>query len=233
MGNVNDQKRAIMKIKIIKDGPYLVSGGIPLYLLSIIIDGMGQCHGWKEGENLSTSDSYTLCRCGRSKHKPFCDGTHLDIGFDGTEVASNDPYLHRAERIDGPELTLTDHLALCSDAGFCERAGGIWRLVERSSDPESRQTAIEEAADCPSGRLVIWDKHGNELEPKFIRSVGITTGPPDGRTGPLWIRGGIPIEGSNGTIYEIRNRVTLCRCGKSVNNPFCDGGHRHIQAGEH
>jgi CDGSH-type Zn-finger protein len=29
----------------------------------------------------------------------------------------------------------------------------------------------------------------------------------------------------DGTQYEIRNRVTLCRCGASRNKPFCDGNH--------
>jgi len=39
------------------------------------------------------------------------------------------------------------------------------------------------------------------------------------------VRGGIPVESSEGQVYEIRNRVTLCRCGKSYNKPFCDGSH--------
>ena len=43
--------------------------------------------------------------------------------------------------------------------------------------------------------------------------------------GPLWVRGGIPIESADGTLYEIRNRVTLCRCDKSDNKPLCDGSH--------
>jgi len=31
--------------------------------------------------------------------------------------------------------------------------------------------------------------------------------------------------GADGRAYEVRNRVSLCRCGKSKNKPFCDGSH--------
>ena len=41
----------------------------------------------------------------------------------------------------------------------------------------------------------------------------------------IWVKGGIRIEGADGRSYEIRNRVTLCRCGQSSNKPFCDGTH--------
>jgi CDGSH-type Zn-finger protein len=30
---------------------------------------------------------------------------------------------------------------------------------------------------------------------------------------------------ADGKAYEVRNRVTLCRCGSSNNKPFCDGSH--------
>ncbi|MHB8164175.1 MAG: CDGSH iron-sulfur domain-containing protein [Methanoregula sp.] len=30
---------------------------------------------------------------------------------------------------------------------------------------------------------------------------------------------------ADGKPYTVRNRVTLCRCGKSGNKPFCDGSH--------
>ena len=43
--------------------------------------------------------------------------------------------------------------------------------------------------------------------------------------GPIYVRGGIPIASLDGTPYEVRNRVALCRCGASQNKPFCDGSH--------
>ena len=61
-----DQERPPM-VTVTKDGPYAVTGGIEL---------LGQPMG--EG---ASSEHYALCRCGGSKNKPFCDGTHWHIGF--------------------------------------------------------------------------------------------------------------------------------------------------------
>ncbi len=47
--------------------------------------------------------------------------------------------------------------------------------------------------------------------------------------GRLWLRGGIAVVSSDGFAYEVRNRVTLCRCGASDNKPFCDGSHAAIK----
>jgi CDGSH-type Zn-finger protein len=38
----------------------------------------------------------------------------------------------------------------------------------------------------------------------------------------------VPVESAESKKYEVRNRVTLCRCGKSRNKPFCDGTHIDI-----
>ena len=61
-----DQDRAPM-VTVTKDGPYAITGGIELA-------------DQPRGEGAST-EHYTLCRCGGSKNKPFCDGTHWQSGF--------------------------------------------------------------------------------------------------------------------------------------------------------
>jgi CDGSH-type Zn-finger protein len=213
------------KIRTSKNGPYLVSGGIPLAKQIIGIDTAGYSYEWREGKKYPSKDNYALCRCGQSKNKPFCDGIHIKVNFNGTETASREPYLDQAERIDGTALELTDAQELCAAARFCDRAGGIWNLTQQSMDSEAKRIAIEEAGNCPSGRLVVWDKKGKAIEPKFEPSIGLVEDPQEGMRGPIWVRGGIPVESADGSIYEIRNRVTLCRCGKSSNKPFCDGSH--------
>ena len=54
-------------IHVSPDGPYVVTGG-PELLES----------PWGEG---AARDHYTLCRCGASRNKPFCDGSHWTVGF--------------------------------------------------------------------------------------------------------------------------------------------------------
>jgi hypothetical protein len=66
---------------------------------------------------------------------------------------------------------------------------------------------------------------GKALEPALERSIGLVEDPAQGASGPLWVRGGIPVTGADGHAYEVRNRMALCRCGLSSNKPFCDGTH--------
>ena len=41
----------------------------------------------------------------------------------------------------------------------------------------------------------------------------------------IWAKGGVEVTSSKGEAYEVRERMTLCRCGNSSNKPFCDGSH--------
>lgn len=213
-------------IRITRDGPYIVTGGVPLMRQRIVCDAEGDSVGWQEGEAYPVGTTYALCRCGQTSTPPFCDGTHARIEFDGTETASRTPYLERAEWIEGEGIRLSDAPGFCSHARFCIRGQGIWDLVEHSDDPEAKKTALAMAANCHSGRLVIWDgRSGEPFEPVFEPSIGVVE-EPSGRAGPLWVRGRIPVVSTDGTTYEVRNRMTLCRCGRSGNKPFCDGSHR-------
>ena len=215
------------KIKVVRNGPYVVTGGAPLIAQTIVTDAEGVSFAWRETRKISVQMVYSLCRCGKSAYLPFCDWTHAEIDFKGDETASFVDYIDQCKTITGLELDLTDARALCAHAGFCDRAGGIWDLVEHSNDPEARKTAIEEAYNCPSGRLVIWDKNGQVMEPVLVPSIAVMESPQGRMVGPIWVRGGIPIESADGKLYEARNRVTLCGCGKSANKPFCDGSHRN------
>jgi CDGSH-type Zn-finger protein len=212
-------------IKVSKDGPYIVTGGVPLTVNTIQLDDKGLPLEWKAGKHYPVEQTYKLCRCGKSKTAPFCDGSHSGIGFDGTETASVKPFREEASVQEGPDLTLLDLPGLCLHAGFCDRMGGIWALTQYSDTPEARRIAIEQAGNCPSGRLVVLDNDGNELEPEYEPSIVLVEIPERGVSGPLWVRGRIPIESAEGVTYEVRNRISLCRCGRSANKPFCDGEH--------
>lgn len=178
---------------------------------------------WEKGPEFEVGESYDLCRCGQSANKPFCDESHKRVGFDGTEVASREPYLSQAQEQDGPDLTLTDAPALCAFARFCDADGQVWNLVET---PGRSSAVLRETSNCPSGRLVSWNlAERKALEPELDPSIGVVEDPQQGVSGPYWVRGGITVTSADGTDYEVRNRVTLCRCGASRNKPFCDGSH--------
>jgi CDGSH-type Zn-finger protein len=217
-----------MKIEITAKGPYRVTGSVPLAVQTIVADQRGDSVDWRQGEVLDTPEEYSLCRCGQSAHKPFCDETHLRIGFDGTETASREPYVAQAEEQEGPTVILTDAAPLCAFARFCDHGGQVWNLVE-SAEEAAASLAVREAALCPSGRLVAWERRTREaLEPDLEPSIGLVEDPVTGVSGPLWVRGGIPVVSADGYQYEKRNRMTLCRCGASRNKPFCDGSHATI-----
>jgi CDGSH-type Zn-finger protein len=59
-------------------------------------------------------------------------------------------------------------------------------------------------------------------------AVGVIENPVEGCSGPIWLRGGVPLISADGHQYEVRNNMTVCRYGASKNNPFCDGSHASI-----
>ena len=212
-----------MRIRIVKNGPYKVSGNVPLS--EKIIMPIGNHYVFKEGRVLPQSENYLLCRCGRSKNAPFCDGAHVKSGFTGIETASMLSYEERAEFLTGPEIDLLDD-DRCAFARFCDREqGNAWELTDQSDQPGYREEAIIAASECPAGRLVAVDKAGNRIEPEHAPSIAIIQDPERGVSAGIFVKGYIPIESSNGEAYEARNRVALCRCSRSGKTPFCDATH--------
>ena len=58
----------VMKVKPLPDGPLVITGSVE------VIAGSGR--------RLAAGDRHVLCRCGHSKNKPFCDGSHAEVGFE-------------------------------------------------------------------------------------------------------------------------------------------------------
>lgn len=217
------------KITIMKNGPYLVEGGLPLANQHIVTNEGGESLEWREGKGFPSAEKYHLCRCGQSAKKPFCDGTHNSIEFNEAETASRELYEQQAEDIIGPQMVLKDVENLCAFARFCDPGGRVWNLVKQTDQPQARNLVEHEAGHCPGGRLVVQDRAtGESLEPIFEPSIGLVQDTAKKISGPIWVRGGIQIVGADGAKYEVRNRMTLCRCGASSNKPFCDGSHASI-----
>lgn len=214
------------KIKIMPHGPYSVPADIPLDQVLLVDDGTGATESWKVGEkyDLHTAD-YHLCRCGHSKNKPYCDGTHNAVGFDGSEKAPRTPYLDDAKVYEGERLDLLDNESFCAVSRFCDADPNVWEASVESDKDGYREVAVKKACNCISGRLVAAEKNGAMIEPELEQGVSLIEDVAQDCKGPLWVKGGIAVEDSQGKTYEVRNRVTLCRCGNSRNMPFCDASH--------
>ena len=119
---------AAAKVTIAKNGPYRVSGNLPLGDEIIGANAAGESVKWEHGKDYSQQAQYALCRCGHSSHKPFCDGTHSKIGFDGTEPASRAPYSEQAKVLRGPKMSLTSLRLLCTNSGSSKTAGPQTRI---------------------------------------------------------------------------------------------------------
>jgi CDGSH-type Zn-finger protein len=216
----------IAKIVITPDGPYLVSGDVPIEVQSIEPIAGGESWEWVPHQDIPASEEYALCRCGASATKPFCDGSHATADWDPVETASRTPFDDSAQTIEGPTMILRDGESLCAYARFCDNQGGIWSLIGETDRKAARATVEHEATHCPSGRLVVRDRAtGAAAEPRFTPSIVLAEDTEKACSGPLWVRGGIALQSLGGSPYETRNRVTLCRCGRSANKPFCDGTH--------
>ena len=95
----------------------------------------------------------TLCRCGRSQNKPYCDGGHVAAGF------------------------------------------------EASGEPATL-----------------------ESKPLASRNGPLRVNPAP--NGPLLVQGNVEICAGSGRTITRTDKTALCRCGESLNKPFCDGSHQ-------
>ena len=175
----------------------------------------------QSGVQCSTARGVALCRCGGSKNKPFCDGTHSSNGFSSANTA--DRSLNKRESHVGKRITIFDNRAICAHAGICsDRLKSVFRYGEEPwIDPNG--ASVEEVIDtirkCPSGALSYAIDGVQPAPPRREPMVTVTD------NGPYAITGGMELMNVQFGDGASKEHYTLCRCGASKNKPFCDGSH--------
>lgn len=177
-------------------------------------------------QDLETKKVIALCRCGSSKNKPFCDGTHSKINFNDKKERSE---TYTTNEFVGKDLTVVDNIGICSHAGFCVRGSPkaffSWEGKKRISNPDKddKEKIIGTIRQCPSGSLA-YKIDGNLLDEYFSEPEIFIS-----QNGPLHIRGNITLNDKSSSELISKEHYTLCRCGSSKNKPFCDGTHKKAE----
>jgi len=196
-------------IQCAKNGPYLVKN-LPQFTNSY-------------DEQIPTKETIALCRCGASKNKPYCDGSHDRIGFsdqkrDGRVQDQRDTY-------DGKDITIFDNRGICSHAGFCTSGcPAVWRRAEPWIHPDEAdiEAIVNTIQKCPSGALSYAIDGEEHRDQKREPEVHIS------KDGPYCVRGSVELQDVEWGEGASKEHYTLCRCGGSKNKPYCDGTHWYI-----
>ena len=203
-------------IKPMKDGP-LVEQGIPN-----LKDPVGT-------DVKSEKPASGLYRCGQSKSKPFCDGSHSAAGFrsdNGDAKVRNTPIQYTGE-VEGKSVTVSYTPVLCGHIAECQR------LHKQVFDPSQKPWIQPENGSlegilsvinaCPSGALRVSvdgeDLHHMDSDEQSVSFV---------KNGPYVVKN-IPLDAEFNGAGASEKEYILCRCGQSKNKPFCDGTHHDVK----
>ncbi|MGH9876806.1 MAG: CDGSH iron-sulfur domain-containing protein [Nitrososphaerales archaeon] len=207
------------KIMPIPNGPlYLINSSTPQRVENILDS---------QGKPIFKITTIALCRCGGSKNKPFCDGTHGPSGFSSDNNAPTQTSDKRRDYV-GKEIMIHDNRRICSHSAECLRnLESVFRRGERpwiNPDGAAFDAIMETVKKCPSGALS-YSVDGVENRDQLGRQQLVLVG----KNGPYYVTGGIELEGiENWAVGASREHYALCRCGASNNKPFCDGSHLSI-----
>ncbi|HXC02786.1 MAG TPA: CDGSH iron-sulfur domain-containing protein [Opitutaceae bacterium] len=175
------------------------------------------------GEIIDTDESIFLCRCGASKNKPYCDGSHEAAGFSDRRLRTEKSSV---SEFAGKEITVVDDFSLCAHAGECVDGAPETFFTKgpggRVSHPDSSpaEQVIAAIRRCPSGALLY------KWRGKLVHEYSNDTGVRIEKDGPLHVhQAKLNGEAKPAT----QDHYTLCRCGASLNKPFCDGMHAKIK----
>jgi len=200
-----------VKIDVLDDGPLIVDS------LEILAN--------SKGENLEIEEKTALCRCGHSANKPFCDGSHKNIGFSGNRESNASFSKERA--YEGKEITIHDNRTICWHAAEC--VSGLNSVFDKNTSPwiNPENAAVDQVVEvvrrCPSGALSYTRDNVRTTDFNGPTEINIV------KDGPYNVSGNIEISVADEIQPPSKDHYSLCRCGASKNKPYCDGSHNDIK----
>jgi CDGSH-type Zn-finger protein/truncated hemoglobin YjbI len=207
------------EIKVSLNGPYLVAN-------------IADFRNWL-GEELLLRSQMTLCRCGQSSNKPYCDGTHASTNFSGTKDRKRVP--DKRDAYEGQQIEILDNRGTCAHSAFCtDRLASVFHVGQEPFITPSggRLDEIVQAVRvCPSGALsyaIDGVEARNQVDQPRRASIEVSKDGPYRVTGSVRLVDelGNDVSGAEGSSRE---HFSLCRCGHSQNKPFCSGMHWSVK----
>jgi CDGSH-type Zn-finger protein/truncated hemoglobin YjbI/ferredoxin len=204
------------RVVVRTDGPYIVVGGTPP-----LADWLGQ--------PVARPPIVALCRCGQSKRRPWCDGTHSEIGFSGAKLDTRVP--DRVDAYPARQFEIRDNRGLCAHSGFCTDA--LPTVFRTGTEPfvapagGRADDILRAVAACPSGALRL---ARDSASPPDLAESRRDPGIEVSKDGPYRVTGGVELLADSGSAVPrspgaSSEHFSLCRCGHSANKPFCSGAH--------
>jgi len=195
------------KITAIKDGPLVLESE----------DNHQIIH--QDDNCIKSGNPAYLCRCGKSKKKPFCDGTHGDINFKSAREIKDEII----QEYVGKDMTITFNRSICAGAAHCVAQLPSVFSSESSTnwidpDNDSPNKVIETIKACPSGALSYILGDIEHLDKRKTAKISII------KNGPYNVEA-VTYDFLPTPTNFSTTKYTLCRCGLSKNKPYCDYSH--------
>ena len=112
-----------------------------------------------DGTVYRSEGTVALCRCGGSKNKPYCDGTHAKIGFSGAKDPNRVP--DRRDNYHGAGVTIRDNRGICAHSARCtDNLKTVFKLGQEPwIDPhgDTVENIVATIQKVPVGRTQLLD----------------------------------------------------------------------------
>lgn len=129
-----------------------------------------------------------------------------------------------------------EELTIVWQADKCIHAATCIKMLPKVYNPKARpwvtienaatQELISQIDQCPSGALSYYrNEKPTETTTSTTPNVSVEILP----NGPLLVKGTIDLKNQDGSIETKGKMTAFCRCGASLNKPFCDGAHAKIE----